>query len=121
MEKQDTIQERIQDLFNLLDEEEAQEMAKELKNKYLYWIYTSKKEKKRKMEQEQEKITKSVYTFRSNEKPNISISFEYEDENENENIRDANALIFLGDYILKNYDEAKNNFYLDDVVLIKDD
>ena len=58
---------------------------------------------------------KSVYTYRSNEEPNICISFEFESKEKDDNIRDSEALIFLGDEILKDYDKAKNSFYQDDV------
>ena len=62
---------------------------------------------------------KSVYTYRSNKEPNICISFELDDKEENDNLRDAKALIFLGDVILKDYDKARDNFYQDDVVEFK--
>ena len=62
---------------------------------------------------------KSIYTFRSNKEPNICISFEFEDKETDDNIRDTNALCFLGDDILKDYDKAKNEFYQDDVQNIK--
>lgn len=62
------------------------------------------------------KKTKSIYTFRGKEEPNICISFEFESEEKDENLRDANALIFLGDNILKDYDKSRDEFYMDDVV-----
>ena len=58
---------------------------------------------------------KSIYTFRSDDEK-ICISFELNNKEKDNNLRDGKALEYLGDEILKDYDKARNDFYMDDVV-----